>query len=68
VVARAQFRCTGAIAIDAPPEAVWPWLVQVGCLRAGFYADDLRDSLEYASSRMTLPESRSLEVGQRVLR
>ncbi len=34
---RAQFRCTRAITIDAPPDAVWPWLVQVGCLRGGFY-------------------------------
>ena len=29
--ARAQFGCTGAVTIDAPPQAVWPWLVQVGC-------------------------------------
>ena len=29
---RAQFRSTRAITIDAPPQAVWPWLVQV---RAG---------------------------------
>ena len=27
----AQFRCTRAVTIDAPPVAVWPWLVQVGC-------------------------------------
>jgi hypothetical protein len=27
---RAQFKATRAITIDAPPEAVWPWLVQVG--------------------------------------
>lgn len=26
----AQFRVTRAITIDAPPEAVWPWLVQAG--------------------------------------
>ena len=29
----AQFRCTRAVTIDAPPVAVWPWLVQVGCGR-----------------------------------
>lgn len=30
----AQYRTTRAITIDAPPEAVWPWLVQVGGGRA----------------------------------
>lgn len=29
-----------ALTIDAPPEAVWPWLVQVGQDRAGFYSYD----------------------------
>jgi len=32
---RAQYRCTRAITIGASPEKVWPWLVQVGCLRGG---------------------------------
>jgi hypothetical protein len=32
---QAQFRCTRAITIQAPPTLVRPWLVQVGCLRAG---------------------------------
>jgi|GEM_PF-759775 len=27
-----------AITIDAPPEAVWPWLVQIGQNRGGFYS------------------------------
>ena len=30
--------CTRAITIDAPPETVWPWLVQVGFGQAGFYS------------------------------
>ena len=25
--------------IDAPPDRVWPWLVQIGQGRAGFYSD-----------------------------
>ena len=28
------------ITIDAPPEAVWPWLAQIGQDRAGFYSYD----------------------------
>jgi hypothetical protein len=31
---------TRAVTIDAPPEAVWPWIVQVGMKRAGWYTYD----------------------------
>jgi hypothetical protein len=29
---------TNAISIDAPPEAVWPWIAQIGDTRGGFYS------------------------------
>jgi hypothetical protein len=60
----AQFRATRAITIEAPPEAVWPWLVQVGCRRAGWYSDDLMDNLGRPSSREIVPELQDLAVGQ----
>jgi hypothetical protein len=60
----AQYRSTRAISIDAPPEAVWPWLVQVGCQRAGFYSNDLLDNLARPSATAILPEYQHLEVGQ----
>jgi hypothetical protein len=63
-VPRAQLRCTRAITIAAPPEEVWPWLVQVGCLRAGWYADDLLDNLAHPSARIVVPELQDLEVGR----
>jgi hypothetical protein len=56
---RAQYRSTRAITISAPPDAVWPWLVQVGCLRAGFYSNDLLDNLGRPSSTAILPELQS---------
>ena len=31
---------TRAMTIDAPPDAVWPWLVQMGQGRGGFYSYD----------------------------
>jgi len=31
---------TRAITIDAPPELIWPWLVQIGFGRAGWYSYD----------------------------
>jgi hypothetical protein len=61
---RAQFRCTRAVTIDSPPAAVWPWLLQAGCLRAGFYSDDLLDNLGHPSATTILPEWQHLEIGQ----
>jgi hypothetical protein len=64
LVPRAQFRSTRAITIDAPPEAVWPWLVQVGCLRAGFYSNDLLDNLGHPSATTIVPSLQHLQAGQ----
>ena len=60
----AQFRCTRAITINAPPNMVWPWLVQVGCLRAGFYSDDLLDNLGHPSAREIVTELQAPEIGE----
>jgi len=60
----AQFRATRAITIAAPPRAVWPWLVQVGALRAGWYSNDLLDNLGHPSATAIVPELQHLEVGQ----
>ncbi len=60
----AQFQATRAITIEAPPTAVWPWLVQVGCQRAGFYSNDLLDNLARPSATTLLPALQNLEIGQ----
>jgi hypothetical protein len=60
----AQYRSTRAITIEAPPGRVWPWLVQVGCLRAGWYADDLLDNYGSPSAREIVPELQHIHVGQ----
>jgi hypothetical protein len=64
VLPRAQLRATRAITVAVPPEEVWPWLVQVDCLRAGWYADDLLDNLAHPSARHIVPELQDLEVGR----
>jgi hypothetical protein len=61
---RAQYCCTRAITIAATPAEVWPWLVQVGWRRAGWYADDLLDNFAHASAREIIPELQDLHVGQ----
>lgn len=60
----AQFRSTRAITIDASPDAVWPWLVQVGAGRAGFYSNDLLDNLGYPSATTIVADLQHLEIGQ----
>ncbi|MFC5369069.1 hypothetical protein [Salinirubrum litoreum] len=38
-----NYQTTRAITIDAPPERVWPWLVQLGKGRGGLYSYDWLD-------------------------
>jgi hypothetical protein len=64
LVPAAQYRSTRAITIAAPPGQVWPWLVQAGCLRAGFYSNDLLDNLARPSATTLIPALQHLEVGQ----
>ena len=61
---QAQYRTTRAITIDAPPDAVWPWLVQVGCGRGGFYSNDLLDNLGRPSATTIVASLQQLEPGQ----
>jgi hypothetical protein len=37
IVDRPQMGSTRAVTVAAPPEAVWPWVVQIGQGRGGFY-------------------------------
>ena len=63
LVPASHFTATRAITIGAPPEAVWPWLMQVGFRRAGFYSYDLLDNLGRPSARAVLPEWQHLHDG-----
>lgn len=59
----AKEAATDSIVIDAPPEAIWPWLVQMGCRRGGFYSYDLLDNGGQTSAREIHPELQDLRVG-----
>ena len=39
-----QYGLTHHIYIEAPPDMVWPYLMQLGCDRAGWYSIDLLDN------------------------
>jgi hypothetical protein len=53
---------TRAIAIDAPPELVWPWLVQMGYGRGGWYSIDQLD-MRGASATRIEDEWQRLAIG-----
>jgi hypothetical protein len=53
---------TRGITIDAPPSAVWPWLVQMGYGRAGWYSYDRLD-MRGRSADGIHPEWQALAVG-----
>ncbi len=52
-----------AITICRPPRDVWPWLVQMGSGRAGWYAYDFIDNGGHRSADRILPEFQNIEVG-----
>ncbi len=54
---------THGVTIAAAPEQIWPWLVQMGAGRAGFYSIDLLDNDGVRSAREIHPELQRLRVG-----
>jgi hypothetical protein len=57
---------TMAVTIEAPPRRVWPWLVQMGCDRAGWYSWDLLDNGGVPSADRIHPEWQAISVGDRL--
>jgi len=58
---------TRAITIDARPEEIWPWLVQLGYGRAGWYSYDWIDNDGRPSASRVVPELQRLEPGDQIL-
>jgi hypothetical protein len=58
---------TRGVTIDAGPEEIWPWLVQIGHQRGGLYSYDRLDQLfgilDRPSADRILPQFQHLEVG-----
>jgi hypothetical protein len=57
---------TRAVWVGAPPEAIWPWLVQMGPGRGGAYTYDWIENLfglGMHSADKILPELQDLQVG-----
>ena len=61
---------TLAITVDARPEHIWPWLVQMGYRRGGLYSYDWLDRLfgylDRPSADAILPQFQQLAVGDKI--
>jgi hypothetical protein len=68
-VERPQLYATHAITINAPADDVWPWLVQVGQTRGGFYSYTWLENLvgcHMQNADQLVPEWQDLIVGDEV--
>ncbi|WP_152188249.1 SRPBCC family protein [Georgenia satyanarayanai] len=69
IIGRADLVATRAVSIQAPPEDVWPWLVQLGQGRGGFYSYDRLQSLlglDIDNAAEIVPEWQHLAPGDEV--
>jgi hypothetical protein len=67
IVPNPQVVTNHAITINAPADCVWPWLVQMGWHRAGWYTarwvDKLMFPLNWPSANRIIPALQNIEVG-----
>lgn len=64
-----KIHATHAVTIQAPPSAVWPWLVQLGQGRGGFYSYDWIENLiglNIHTANKILPEHQDIKVGDTI--
>ncbi|MCB8983414.1 MAG: hypothetical protein H6659_06305 [Ardenticatenaceae bacterium] len=66
IVVTANMRSTKGITIKAPPEAIYPWLLQLGVDRGGMYSYDWLENLFGLNVHTTdriLPEYQNVQIG-----
>jgi hypothetical protein len=64
LISDAMASITHGITINAPSNRIWPWLVQMGAGRGGWYSWDFIDNGGIRSASSILPEYQDVEVGQ----
>jgi hypothetical protein len=66
LISNPRLRATHAVSVETSPNKIWPWLVQLGQGRGGFYSYDWIENLvglEIQSADRILPDHQTLEVG-----
>jgi len=63
IVSKPSFNATRAVTIHAPAQNIYPWIVQMGVTRAGWYSYDLLDNLGRRSAESLLPEHQNIQIG-----
>lgn len=58
---KSQITC--AVTIHAPTAQIWPWFVQLGCGRGGWYSYDLLDNGGVSSAARIIPDYQHLQIG-----
>jgi len=61
-----RFDATRAVQINAAPEQIWPWIVQMGYSKGGFYGFDKLDNGGIPSAERIIPEYQNLKVGDSI--
>lgn len=70
IIAKPKWQYTQAITITATAEKVWPWLVQLGQGRGGFYSYQSLENLvgcDIHNADRIIPEFQHLEAGENIL-
>jgi hypothetical protein len=60
----ARVQQSHAITIEAPRDEIWPWLLQMGGQRAGWYSLDRLDNAGIPSATRIIPDLQELHVGE----
>jgi hypothetical protein len=66
LVTRPTFNATRAVTVAAPPSMIWPWIVQIGFGRAGWYSYDPLDNFGRPSATRIIPDLQHLQAGDLV--
>lgn len=59
--------CDDSMTAKAPPDKIWPWLVQMGTGRAGWYSYDLVDNFNKSSLTEIKPELQNIFKGMKII-